>query len=72
MKLWVRDTAERALATAAEATLALWAADQLSSALSVDWKATAGVAALAAASAVLKALAALKVNNTVSPASLTK
>ncbi len=72
MKLWVRDTVERAVATAAEATLAVWATDQLTSALSVDWKATAGVAALAGLTAVLKSLAALKVRNTVSPASLAK
>lgn len=72
MKLWVRDTAERAVSTAAEAALALWAADQFTSALSVDWKATAGVAALAGLTAVLKSLAALKANNTISPASLAK
>lgn len=70
MKLWVKDVLERAVSTAAEATLALWAADQLSSALSVDWKLTAGVAGLAGLTAVLKSLAALKVNSPVSSASL--
>ncbi len=32
MKLWVRDTAERVLSTAAESALALIAADQISNA----------------------------------------
>ena len=72
MRLWVRDTAERALATAAETAGALLVADQVTSAFAVDWKAVVGVASLAALTAVLKSVAALKVNNTVSPASLVK
>ena len=70
MKLWFRDTLERAVSTAAETVGALLVADQVTSAFALDWKAVAGVASLSALATVLKSLAALKVNNTVSPASL--
>lgn len=70
MKIWIRDTFERAASTAAETVGALLVADQVTSAFALDWKAVAGVAALSAFAAVLKSIAALKVNNTVSPASL--
>lgn len=72
MKLWVRDTLERAVATAAETIGALIVADQITNAFAVDWKAIAGVAGLSAFASVLKSLAALKVNDTVSPASLVR
>jgi Putative lactococcus lactis phage r1t holin len=70
MNTWIRDTFERAAATAAETVGALLVADQVTSAFAMDWKAIAGVAVLSAFASVLKAVAALNVNSTVSPASL--
>lgn len=52
-----RDAAERAVATAAEAALALVAADGMG-VLEVDWAHVGSVSGLAAVAAVLKALVA--------------
>ncbi len=71
LSLFAKDAAERVISTAAQSTLALIAADQISSAFSLDWKAIAGVAGLAGLTALLKAFAALKLtDDSVSPASL--
>ncbi len=71
LSLFAKDATERVVSTAAQATLALITADQISSAFELDWKAVAGVAGLAGLAALLKALAALKLtDDSVSPASL--
>ena len=72
--MWTRvfwkDTAERTVATAAQAAVAMLSADGLG-VLDVDWADVGSVSGLAALLAVLKALIAAKtVDNTISPASL--
>lgn len=67
--LWLKDTVERALATAVQMTIALFTADGFNL-LSVHWS-TFGVAVgTAVILVVLKAAAAALVSPTVSPASL--
>lgn len=64
MRLWIYDTAERAIFTALQTFLAVWIITD-SSTLT-----TAGTAAAAAGLAVVKAAIARRVNSEVSPASL--
>ncbi len=52
-----KDAAERAIRTAAQALLALWATD-ISGVLEVDWTQAGSVAALAAVTSVLMSIAA--------------
>jgi len=52
-----KDAAERAIRTAAQALLALWATD-ISGVLEVDWTQAGSVAALAAVTSVLMSVAA--------------
>lgn len=67
MKLWARDTAERALFTFVQAFAATWVVGGgMSSARS------AAVAGAAAVLAVVKAAAASRVSGTVSPASVVR
>jgi hypothetical protein len=54
---WLKDTAERALATSAQVLLVYLGADALN-VLAVDWKAAGGIAAGGAVLSVLKSLAA--------------
>ena len=51
-----KDAAERAIRTAAQALLALWATD-ISGVLEVDWTQAGSVAALAAVTSVLMSIA---------------
>lgn len=64
MKLWLYDTVERAIFTAAETFLAVWIITDSST------LATAGTAAAAAALAVVKAAIARRVPSEISPASV--
>ena len=57
-----KDAAERAIRTAAQALLALWATD-VSGVLAVDWTQAASVAALAALTSILMSIAATGVGN---------
>ena len=56
LKFW-KDAAERAIRTAAQALLALWATD-VSGVLAVDWVQAGSVAALAALMSLLMSVAA--------------
>lgn len=69
-RLFWRDAIERAIATAAQSTLAVLGADVIDVIGDVDWKGALSVAAGGALLSILKALAAAKVANTISPASL--
>lgn len=64
MNAWIRDTAERAGFTAAQAFLAVWVVTDQSTVRN------AAVAALAAAIAVVKAAIAARRTGTMSPAGL--
>ena len=59
IEFW-KDTAERAIKTAAQTAAAVLASDQVLGILSVDWVDTIQVAALAAVSAVLTAVGAAR------------
>ena len=61
VKFW-RDAAERAIRTAAQALLALWATD-VSGVLEVDWVQAGSVAALAALMSVLMSIVATNVGD---------
>ena len=61
VKFW-RDAAERAIRTAAQALLALWATD-VSGVLEVDWLQAGSVAALAALMSVLMSIVATNVGD---------
>jgi hypothetical protein len=65
LKFW-KQTVERALRTAAQATLALWGT-QVTGILEVDWSQTASVAALAALASVLMSVIATGVGDHESP-----
>lgn len=67
---WKR-TAERSIATAAQAVLASWGVD-LIGILDVDWAATGSFAGLAFLAAVLKAVIASQVNDPESPSFVTE
>jgi hypothetical protein len=56
-KLFAKTAAERAIRTAAQALLALWATD-ISGVLEVDWVQAASVAALAALTSILMSIVA--------------
>jgi hypothetical protein len=56
-KLFAKTAAERAIRTAAQALLALWATD-ISGVLAVDWVQAASVAALAALTSILMSIVA--------------
>lgn len=55
--LFIKTAAERAIRTAAQALLALWATD-VSGVLEVDWVQAASVAALAALTSILMSIVA--------------
>ena len=57
-----KDAAERAIRTAAQALLALWATD-VSGVLAVDWVQAGSVSALAALTSILMSIAATGVGN---------
>ena len=61
VKFW-KDAAERAIRTAAQALLALWATD-VSGVLEVDWVQAGSVAALAALTSVLMSIVATNVGD---------
>ena len=61
VKFW-KDAAERAIRTAAQALLALWATD-VSGVLEVDWVQAGSVAALAALMSVLMSIVATNVGD---------
>jgi hypothetical protein len=61
-----KDTAERAIRTAAQALLALWGT-QVTGIMEVDWAQALSVAALAALSSVLMSLIATGVGNKGTP-----
>jgi hypothetical protein len=61
MKFW-KDAAERAIRTAAQALLALWATD-VAGVLEVDWLQAGSVAALAALTSVLMSIVATGVGD---------
>ena len=61
VKFW-KDAAERAIRTAAQALLALWATD-VSGVLAVDWLQAGSVAALAALTSVLMSIVATNVGD---------
>ena len=61
IKFW-KDAGERAIRTAAQALLALWATD-ISGVLAVDWVQAASVAALAALTSVLMSIVATGVGD---------
>ena len=69
IKFW-KDAAERAIRTAAQALIALWATD-VSGVLAVDWVQAGSVSALAALMSVLMSIAATGVGDRES-AGLTK
>ena len=56
-KLFAKTAAERAIRTAAQALLALWATD-VAGVLAVDWVQAASVAALAALTSILMSIVA--------------
>ena len=64
-----KDAAERAIRTAAQALLALWATD-ISGVLEVDWTQAGSVAALAAVTSVLMSVAATGRGNPESASSI--
>jgi hypothetical protein len=61
IKFW-KDAAERAIRTAAQALLALWATD-VTGVLAVDWLQAGSVAALAALTSVLMSIVATGVGD---------
>jgi hypothetical protein len=61
MKFW-KDAAERAIRTAAQALLALWATD-VTGVLAVDWVQAGSVAALAALTSILMSIIATGVGD---------
>ena len=61
IKFW-KDAGERAIRTAAQALLALWATD-VSGVLEVDWVQAGSVAALAALTSVLMSIVATNVGD---------
>jgi hypothetical protein len=61
VKFW-KDTAERAIRTAAQALLALWATD-VTGVLAVDWVQAGSVAALAALTSILMSIIATGVGD---------
>jgi hypothetical protein len=61
VKFW-KDAGERAIRTAAQALLALWATD-VSDVLAVDWVQASSVAALAALTSVLMSIVATGVGD---------
>ena len=62
LKFW-KATAERAIATGAEAVIAVWGVGDIAlNAFVIDWETAAGIALGGAALAVLKALAAFAVS----------
>jgi hypothetical protein len=61
IKFW-KDAAERAIRTAAQALLALWATD-VTGVLAVDWVQAGSVAALAAVTSVLMSIIATGVGD---------
>jgi hypothetical protein len=65
VKFW-KDVAERAIRTAAQALLALWATD-VSGVLEVDWVQAGSVAALAALTSVLMSIVATGVGDKGTP-----
>lgn len=69
-KVWVRDVAERTVATWAQTFLGLLLAGWTTDAVDLTLVQSAAVAAIPAALAVLKGAIAAKVPGTVSPASL--
>lgn len=66
-RVWFRDTAERAIATAVQTFLALVLAGSLTDVATLK---AAGVAAVAAGLSVLKSAIAARIPGTVSPASV--
>ena len=64
-----KDASERAIRTAAQALLALWATD-ISGVLEVDWTQAGSVAALAAVTSVLMSVAATGRGNPESASSI--
>jgi hypothetical protein len=66
VKFW-KDAAERAIRTAAQALLALWATD-VSGVLEVDWVQAGSVAALAALTSILMSIVATGVGDSDSAA----
>ena len=68
LKFW-KDASERAIRTAAQALLALWATD-ISGVLEVDWTQAGSVAALAAVTSVLMSVAATGRGNPESASSI--
>jgi len=60
--LFIKDAAERAIRTAAQALLALWATD-VSDVLAVDWLQAGSVAALAGLTSVLMSIVATGVGD---------
>ena len=64
-----KDASERAIRTAAQALLALWATD-ISGVLDVDWTQAGSVAALAAVTSVLMSVAATGRGNPESASSI--
>lgn len=62
LRFW-KDTAERAVRTAAQALLALWGT-QITGILEVDWTQAASVTALAAATSVLMSLVGSGIGDT--------
>lgn len=69
--LFWKDLAERALSTAAQVLIAVFAADQFSL-LNADWAGIGESVGIAVVLVVLKSLVAGQVVSTVSPASLAK
>jgi hypothetical protein len=63
MTTWLKDTIERAVATAAECALSVIGVDAVVDATAVDWKAIAGIAAGGAILSVLKSVAARGFND---------
>ena len=61
VKFW-KDAAERAIRTAAQALLALWATD-VAGVLAVDWVQAGSVAALAALTSILMSIVATNVGD---------
>jgi len=68
LKFW-KDASERAIRTAAQALLALWATD-ISGVLEVDWTQAGSVAALAAVTSVLMSVASTGRGNPESASSI--
>ncbi len=69
-KLFWKDVLERMLSTLAQVALGLLTADTFLSLASIPWEAWAMTLFASGAGVVLKCLAAAKVSNSISPASL--